>query len=32
VPATEKTEEPRTEEAKTLEVLSPSTKIETGKS
>jgi hypothetical protein len=32
VPATEKIEEPRTEEAKTLEVLSPSAKIETGKS
>jgi hypothetical protein len=32
VPATEKMEEPRTEEAKTLEVLSPSAKIETGKS
>jgi hypothetical protein len=32
VPATEKMEEPRTEEAKTLEVLSPSAKIETEKS
>jgi hypothetical protein len=32
VPATEKMEEPRTEEAKTSEVLSPSAKIETGKS
>jgi hypothetical protein len=32
VPATEKMEEPRTEEAKTLEVLSPSAKFETGKS
>jgi hypothetical protein len=32
VPATEKIEESRTEEAKTLEVLSPSAKIETGKS
>jgi hypothetical protein len=32
VPATEKIEEPRTEEAKTLEVLSLSAKIETGKS
>jgi hypothetical protein len=32
VPATEKIEEPRTEEAKPLEVLSPSAKIETGKS
>jgi hypothetical protein len=32
VPTTEKIEEPRTEEAKTLEVLSPSAKIETGKS
>jgi hypothetical protein len=32
VPATEKMEEPRTEEAKTLEVLSPSAKVETGKS
>jgi hypothetical protein len=32
VPTTEKMEEPRTEEAKTSEVLSPSTKIETGKS
>jgi hypothetical protein len=32
VPATEKIEEPRIEEAKTLEVLSPSAKIETGKS
>jgi hypothetical protein len=31
VPATEKMEEPRTEEAKTSEVLSPSAKIETGK-
>jgi hypothetical protein len=30
VPATEKTEEPRTEEAKTLEILSPSTKIQKG--
>jgi hypothetical protein len=32
VPATEKIEESRTEEAKPLEVLSPSAKIETGKS
>jgi hypothetical protein len=32
VPATEKTEEPRTEETKTLEILSPSTKIEVAKS
>jgi hypothetical protein len=32
VPATEKMEEPRTEKAKTSEVLSPSAKIETGKS
>jgi hypothetical protein len=32
VPAIEKMEEPRTEKAKTSEVLSPSTKIETGKS
>jgi hypothetical protein len=32
VPATEKTEEPRTEETKTLEILSPSTKIEATKS
>jgi hypothetical protein len=32
VPATEKMEGPRTEEAKTSEVLSPSAKIETGKS
>jgi hypothetical protein len=32
VPTTEKMEEPRTEDAKTLEVLSPSAKIETGKS
>jgi hypothetical protein len=32
VPTTEKMEEPRTEEAKTSEVLSPSAKIETGKS
>jgi hypothetical protein len=32
VPAIEKIEEPRIEEAKTLEVLSPSAKIETGKS
>jgi hypothetical protein len=32
VPATEKMEEPRTEEAKTSEVLSPSAKIETRKS
>jgi hypothetical protein len=32
VPATEKMEEPRTKEAKTSEVLSPSAKIETGKS
>jgi hypothetical protein len=32
IPATEKIEEPKTEEAKTLEVLSPSAKIETGKS
>jgi hypothetical protein len=31
VPATEKTEEPRTEETKTLEILSPSTKIEATK-
>jgi hypothetical protein len=31
VPATEKIEEAKTEEAKTLEVLSPSVKIETGK-
>jgi hypothetical protein len=31
VPTTEKIEEPRTEEAKTLEVLSPPAKIETGK-
>jgi hypothetical protein len=30
VPATEKTEEPRTEETKTLEILSPSTKIQKG--
>jgi hypothetical protein len=30
VPATEKTEEPRTKEAKTLEILSPSTKIQKG--
>jgi hypothetical protein len=32
VPATEKIEEPRTEETKTSEVLSPSAKIETEKS
>jgi hypothetical protein len=32
VPTTEKIEEPRTGEAKTLEVLCPSAKIETGKS
>jgi hypothetical protein len=32
VPATEKMEEPRTEKAKISEVLSPSAKIETGKS
>jgi hypothetical protein len=32
VPVTEKMEEPRTEEAKTSEVLSPSAKVETGKS
>jgi hypothetical protein len=32
VPTTEKIEEPRTEEAKTLEVLNPSAKIEAGKS
>jgi hypothetical protein len=32
VPATEKTEEPRTEETKTSEVLSPSAKIEAAKS
>jgi hypothetical protein len=32
VPATEKMKEPRTEETKTSEVLSPSAKIETGKS
>jgi hypothetical protein len=32
VPATEKTEGPRTEETKTLEILSPSTKIEAAKS
>jgi hypothetical protein len=32
VPATEKIEEPRTEETKTLEILSPSTKIEAAKS
>jgi hypothetical protein len=32
VPATEKIKEPRTEETKTSEVLSPSAKIETGKS
>jgi hypothetical protein len=32
VPATEKIEEPRTEKAKRSEVLSPSAKIETGKS
>jgi hypothetical protein len=31
VPATEKMEKPRTEEAKTSEILSPSAKIETGK-
>jgi hypothetical protein len=31
VPATEKMEEPRTEEAKTLEVSGPSAKVETGK-
>jgi hypothetical protein len=30
VPATDKTEEPRTEETKTLEILSPSTKIQKG--
>jgi hypothetical protein len=32
VPATEKTEEPRTEETKTSEILSPSAKIEAAKS
>jgi hypothetical protein len=32
VPATEKMEEPRTEEAKTSEISGPSTKVETGKS
>jgi hypothetical protein len=32
VPTTEKTEEPRTEETKTSEVLSPSAKIEAAKS
>jgi hypothetical protein len=32
VPATEKTEEPRTEETKTSKILSPSAKIEAGKS
>jgi hypothetical protein len=32
VPATEKTEEPKTEETKALEILSPSTKIEATKS
>jgi hypothetical protein len=32
VPATEKMEEPRAEEAKTSEVSGPSAKVETGKS
>jgi hypothetical protein len=32
VPAIEKMEEPSTEKAKTSEILSPSAKIETGKS